>query len=261
MDISTLFFAAGFPIFLALFGLGAALAVSDANDIEFWVARICFIAAALDLAGFTVAWLYLAEKLTPRFAIFGAIIGALILVSLVGGLRWVNYRQDKTSTVLRAASEPRPPLPPQCVADVPKDAFVIFAGTSAIWTDRFPIVLLRMNGIPMLSIDSVDGELEIKTLKIFDVSPSLIASVDDGEIWVAPQVRHQKPNRSTLIVYDKTDTQVLKVRLLNLNTLYVEGIFRDVRGTAVSILPDRLIFPGNNIFTSACFGRGGIVVN
>lgn len=242
-----------FPV---LVGLGVALAVSDANDIEFWVARGCFVLAALDALIFVVIWLWRSENPSIPLVVIGAVIAGVSIVGLVYGLKWVDYREEKGLTRLLPGSKPRPQLPPRC--DPPADAMVVLFGSNAAWGSQFPYTVLDMGGTKMLAVDKVadKAQLSISVLRIFDDRGTIIARIDDDGFWVAPDVRRQKPNRSTLVVYDRGDQQALKVEFLNSNTLYVEGIFRDRKGSVVQIIADRLILPRNNTVARNCFGAG-----
>lgn len=246
-----------FPI---LVGIGVALAVSDANGIEFWVARGCFILATVDALIFVVIWLWSTESLAVPIAILGVLIAGVTVVALVYSLRWVDYREEKGLTKLLPGSKERPQLPPRCIP--PADAMVVLFGTNAAWGSKFPYTLLDMGGVKMLEINKSPGksQLNITVLRIFDDRGTIIARIDENGFWVAPDMRQQKPNRSTLVVYDRADQQALKVEFVNPNTLYVEGIFRDHRGAAVQITPDRLILPGNNVFAQGCFGGASAAI-
>ncbi len=260
MGTEAVWLGVAFPI---LVGIGVALAVSDANEIEFWVARGCFIVAALDALTFVVIWLWRTESLGPPMAIVGALIAGTTVVALIYGLKWVDYREEKTITKLRPDSKPRPPLPPNC--NPPADAMVVLFGSNAAWANRFPYTVLNIGGTAVLAVDRVPGksQLNVNVLRIFDDRGNIMARIDGDGFWVAPDVRRQKPNPSTLVVYDRAGQQALKVEFLNSQTLYVEGIFRDRRGVMVQITADKLILPRNNIMTRGCFGggAGAIAVN
>jgi hypothetical protein len=247
-------FGVAFPV---LVGIGVALAVSDSNEIEFWVARGCFIVAALDALYFVVIWLWRSDDLRVQTLIVGALITGAAVVALVYGLKWVDYREEKSITKLQPGSKSRPQLPPDC--DPPDDAMVVLFGSNVAW-GSLPYTVLQMGSTSMLAVDKVLGksQININVLRIFDDRGNIMARIDEDGFWVAPDVRRQKPNRSTLVVYDRADQQAVKVEFLNSKTLYVEGIFRDRRGAVVQITPSQLILPGNNTMSHGCFGGGNI---
>ena len=170
MGLAEILLGIAFPI---LVGTGVALAVADANYTEFWVARACFILAALDAGFFTVKWLWFSENPGAREWILGGIIAAATLICLVIGLRWVDYRDDKISTQIRPGTKQTPPMPPNC--NPPDDAVVVVVGSNIAWTKGFPYTVLNMAGTKMLAIDKEAGKLRIDVLRIFDDTGSLIA--------------------------------------------------------------------------------------
>jgi len=257
MGSEAIWLGVGFPI---LVGIGVALAVSDANEIEFWVARGCFILAALDALAFVVIWLWRAESLGASTAVIGALIAGSFVIGLVYGLKWVDYREERGITKLMPGSKVRPQMPRGC--DPPADAMVVLFGSNVAWGTKFPYTVLEMDKTKMLAISKVAGksQISIDVLRIFDESKKIIARIDEDGFWVASDVRRQKPNRSTLVVYDGADQQALKIEFLNPNTLYIEGISRDRRGVMVQITADQLILPRNNSIAQSCFGGGGTAI-
>ena len=257
MGSEAVWLGVAFPI---LVGIGVALAVSDANEVEFWVARGCFIVAAIDALTFLVLWLWRNENLSIYIAIIGAVIAGATIITMVYGLKWVDYREEKSLTKLQPGSKPTPQLPAGCVP--PPDTVVVLLGSNAAWGGQFPYTLLDMGGTKMLAVDKTAGksQISINILRIFDDRGNIIARIDEEGFWVAPDMRREKPNRSTLVVHDRADQQALKVELLNSKTLYVEGVFRDRRGRIVRITADELILPGNNIMARSCFGGGGTAI-
>jgi hypothetical protein len=145
-----------------------------------------------------------------------------------------------------------PEMPEGC--ELSPNDLAVFFGKSVALTQNFPFTILNISGTEMLAIEAVPDkpQININILRIFDDLGNIIARIDSGGFWVAPNVRRQKPNRSTLIVFDRSDEQVLKVELMNPRALYVEGVFRDRKGVTVKILPDRVILPGNNTLFLGC---------
>jgi hypothetical protein len=86
-----------------------------------------------------------------------------------------------------------------------------------------------MSGEKMIEINKSQtrDELTITTLKIFDDRNDIIARIDaeDG-LWVQNSTRKKRPDKSTLVVYDHSDTEVLRVQFLNRSAILLTGIFR-----------------------------------
>src|SRR5690348_5751621 len=88
--------AATSGIVLALAGLSVAM-VSVPRHPEFWVARLCFAAAALVFAGKGFFWaMSFGQPISLRVAVSGA-VGAITLIALVEGWLWVS-RHEKAAT-------------------------------------------------------------------------------------------------------------------------------------------------------------------
>ena len=112
MGPTEILWGVAFPIFI---GVGVALAVSDACATEFWVARLCFIVAALAVSGLTIHWLYTAYWLLSRKMIVGAVVGAILLPATIGALFWVDYRE----TLKKIPPELVPQQKPETAAEFP----------------------------------------------------------------------------------------------------------------------------------------------
>jgi hypothetical protein len=257
MGPAAILLGVAFPI---LIGIGVALAVADSNEIEFWIARACFAVAAIDALGFTVFWLWSAERFVTWKTAIGAVIGAVTVVALAYGLQWIDYREDKAATKLVAGTKPTPNPPPGCV--IPENALAVFLGSSVAWSATFPFTILDMGSINMMSVDKVanKNELIINVLRIYDDHTNIIARIDSDGFWTDPGIRRKKVDKSTLVVYDRADNEVLRAEFINPRTLYIHGIFRDRRGVSVKVTPDEIIFPGNNTLSSACFGNVRVAI-
>jgi hypothetical protein len=91
-----------------------------------------------------------------------------------------------------------------------------------------------------------------------------ITHIDEKGLWVDPSARKTRPDRSTLIVYDHDDAEVLNVKPLNASTISFTGIFR-VKGrppvaVADESIPDMRL---NATFTGQCMQNveGGFDLN
>jgi len=90
-------------IALALIAIGPAMtSVPSPSHREFWISRICFIAASVLFLGKVVTWG--AEDLTPHRIAIVAIAGAAIAIGLTFALHWVGKKEAATQ------SAPAPPL-------------------------------------------------------------------------------------------------------------------------------------------------------
>ena len=78
-----------FPV---LVGLATALAMGSGGATEFWIARIAAIAAALDLVGLTIWWLYKSD-FTVINSVIGAVLGVCVVLLLPAVLKWVDAKE------------------------------------------------------------------------------------------------------------------------------------------------------------------------
>lgn len=256
--------AIGLGAFSILVAAAIALVIlTDANEWEFLAARILFVLAALVAAAVTVYWLCSEDHLTAPNLIVGALIGAAAIVLLVGALKWTDYREDRTLTKLLPGNKPMPTMPVGCEA--PLDAIAVFFGSNVSWSTGSSFTPLRMGGVEMIAVEKEQQKqgLLITVLRVFDDQGNIIARIDPDGFWTAPSVFKKKLNRSTLIVNDRKDEEVLKIEFINQRAIKIEGVFRDQRGVVVRITPDKLVLPRNNTYMSSCIGnfKTGIQIN
>ena len=122
---------------------------------------------------------------------------------------------------------------------------------------------LRDGGEKIIELDRTSrGELLLSTLKIFDDRNDIIARVDaDDGFWVANSTRTKRPDKSTLVVFDHNDAEVLRLVFLNKNTLSVTGVFRHRHvARPVIITPDALNLAGN-VFNIKVMGESAVDIS
>jgi hypothetical protein len=229
MDPITAVLGIGLPVLLALVtaGTGIGFAMTSSEAVGFLVAKACFAAAAFDVFAFAVYWVVVTRQQTPWNIGIPTILAVIAVTTLVLSLQWLGNREIQLSTWLYPGKEPTPDLPFK--ADVPKDALRVILGSNLAWTTKMPQVILMMAGDKMIEIDRspAKNQLVVSTLKIFDDRNNIIARVDaqDG-FWVENSTRKKRPDPSTLVVYDHSDVEVLRMIFLNPTTLSLTGTFR-----------------------------------
>ncbi len=157
-----------------------------------------------------------------------------VVTGTINGSVTINHNShidhvDNNEGVLVPAHRPTPPLPPGLnAAQIPKDALKVFLGSNVAWATRMPHTVLTMAGEPMITIDRKKGhdELVVTVLRIFDDRNNIIARIDADGFWVENSTRKKRPDSHTLVVFDHTDTEVLRITFLNRTTISVTGIFR-----------------------------------
>jgi hypothetical protein len=137
----------------------------------------------------------------------------------------------------------------EAASDVVKDdcpqfshfgAFALRLGTEVIFINGFPRNIINLAGQDILTVRlEKNGKLKIVTLRLYDDRGDIISRIDENDFWIAPTLRKKHPDKSTLIIFDHNDDEVLHIRFQNPHALYVLGMFR-YRGRAVYVAPNLL---------------------
>jgi hypothetical protein len=261
MGFVEIWWAVGFPIFLAAVGVGTTYAMIDSTSAEFWIARIAYIIAGFDVAGFVTYWLWAVLKWPSAIRlVLGVLAGPLLLLGLTVIIEWVDLQEARLSATLTPRNVETPLIPATC--KVPKGAFMIFMGSNLAIAAKMPTTIVRIGGQEMLAIDmSANQRLIIKTLRIFDENNDAVARIEDEDVWTAPSVRHEKPDPSTFVVYDQNNAEVLRISYLNIQAVSVRGQFHGENLPPLVIGDDKVQW-GDKTFVDSCFGdlgSGGIL--
>jgi hypothetical protein len=241
--------------FSLLSGIGLTLVSS-----HYRTAKVCFAVCAVIVAVTATAWLW---ALPERVATVVGLVVAypLLAVALRSSFRVVDFHELKNSTRLSPGRMPSPPLPPMPPGvRVPDAALLVFLGSNLAWATRMPHTVLRMGSLEMLVVDRHrrrSKELVVTTLRIFDDRHDLIARVDEGEFWVANSNRYKRPDRHTLVVYDRTDSEVLRIMFLNQRAIAITGVFRSASTPAVVRVTPTTVKLGPMTLSATVMGEAG----
>jgi hypothetical protein len=262
MDPITAVLGIGFPVLLALVTAGASIgfAMTSSESAGFLVAKACFAVAAFDLVAFAIYWVIATRQPMPWNIVIPTILAVVAIPALVLSLQWLGTLEIQLSTRLFPGDFPTPQLP-IAGTQIPEKALKVFLGSNVAWATRMPHTILMMGGETMIQIDKDKSrnELVISALKIFDDRNNIIARVDaeDG-FWVETSTRKKRPDKSTLVVYDHSDTEVLRIVFMNLNTLYVTGIFRHAGVARPVIITPASMNLGGPVLSSSMMGESGL---
>lgn len=169
----------------------------------------------------------------------------------------------KNEGVLEPGTMPDPPG----MGQIPEGALAIFAGGGVCWTQGASVKIVKMAGDDMLTIERRGPSLVVTVLRIYDANGSIIARIDEDGFWVAPQVRKKRPDKSTLIVFDQSDVEVLNLRFLNPKSISVRAFLRHPKKplASVSITDEYIRYMPNNLVVSGvslgAVGGGATVFN
>ena len=207
------------------YGTGTVFAMTDSESVGFAVARACFIAAAITFVGFSVYWMGESKLSTLSIIIFGAIIGVISIPCLGLSLLWAKTTEMRVALRLFPDDLPTPRLPMD--VKIPDNALRVILGSNVAWATKMPHTILMISGEPLISIDRKGNsdELVVSALKIFDDRKNIIARFSEDGFWVENSTRKKRPDKSTLVVFDHNDQEVLNMHFINKNTIVVTGIF------------------------------------
>ncbi len=131
---------------------------------------------------------------------------------------------DFASDRLVPASDPSPAS--QCKADTPDDVFVFLGtrGNTAV-TSRFPNTILRVRDHDVVTIDRGDAGSLILSIDMRDASGRMIASLSNKGFLVSKnyELYLARPDKSTVIIQDGYENEILKARFLNPSAFSVQG--------------------------------------
>lgn len=153
---------------------------------------------------------------------------------------------------------------------IPPTALKVFYGTNVAYCmpDGCDIVAGRRGTTtsPLITVRKVKAGI-LLDVRVFDKDGNIIASI----VGDKPHLNRNfvsdfnRPDEHSLWIKDNHDEQVLYVKLLNSNSIYLEGIFNlpnDVRGpspnhTSLTISKDSAIFKPGGKFAGTCMGFPG----
>src|SRR6202012_5128959 len=93
---------------------------------------------------------------------------------------------------------------------------------------------------------------------MFDDRNDIIARIDKDGFWVQNNVRKKRPDECTLVVFDPSATEVLRLQYLNPKAISVQGLFRHPKmGPRYwEVTQDRTtLMPNNNSHIGNCVGN------
>lgn len=260
--METVLWAIGLPLllFFVALGVGTGFAMTDSESAGFLFAKLCFIAATIDVIGFAVYWAVGSRQGLPWNFIVPTVAALIAVPSLVGGLQWIDGVEIALSKRLVPGNGPTPPMPEGC--DAPDNALIVWFGTNVRWSANtdIPLKVIEMAGQPILVADrdAKTGDILIKVLRVFDDRGNSIARIDEEEFWVENSSRRKRPNPSTLIVYDHADEEVLNINYVNRNVITVKGIFRHPKlSESLIITDDAMVQMPNDLRVTRSCHKGG----
>jgi hypothetical protein len=169
-----------------------------------------------------------AYELILRDVAPGWVLGSvLVLQAGMGGgyLAWLYSRPPEPTGALIAAGDPMPPS--GCKeAPAPDDLMMVFATDRVIGKGPGPFSPLVVEDCVVLKLDRQDNGLMIRAFG-YDWNNDIAFRVMDNVYEPAAQlqIRAFRPDRSTFLLLDRFDKEVLYIRYLNRNAVRIRGRF------------------------------------
>lgn len=161
-------------------------------------------------------------------------------------------KETETHGLLTPANDPSPPTPPDCLLPS-KGAVALYFGTSVAYLNESAHhSLFTVKGESLLSLDRSPEGLKI-TANIYDQN-GMVTYLKDNEFNITPSVyqRRERPDKHTLIVYDKWGKRVLYVRYLNPSAIKILGTFWHSTLSHPFVIEEEQFTTPAGIFHAAC---------
>jgi hypothetical protein len=188
-----------------------------------------FRASAI-LSAATVALLIVALFCAPRLTKGMKSVGSLVII--IGGLVYGQYAYRSVKSKFLELRE-APLLPDHQPIQVkgcpgPPHALKVLMGHSAFNVTHFPFRAIYVSNKPLMLLErDVHTAGILISLKIFDDDGHIMVRAEHNNFWIRLDVRMERPSPSRLMVYDNHDEKALDVDFINVNTMRIDGIFRD----------------------------------
>jgi hypothetical protein len=104
---------------------------------------------------------------------------------------------------------------------IPKGAFAVYCGDAVAITTGSKQIVFGNNDYELLSVFHDKNEITVNA-RIFDERRDLVAKIENNNFIVTSRAAYKKrPDRSTLIVFDHQDNEVLNLRFVNENAVVI----------------------------------------
>jgi hypothetical protein len=242
----------GLPIFLIGIAIGLA-SLGGPTDLEFWSQRILVIAAAV-LGIAAISYLVWTSDGSTRAKIaFDGIAGMVIFAAMMAAVLWIDHREIVLTTKLYPSKDPTPSAP-RCTP--PANVIVVSLGSNIGWTNANRLSPLTIDGEPVAILEKENnGTMNIVSLKIYDDQGNAIVQKRELElIWVKPDLKTSRPDKSTLVVYDRAGVEAFRIRYANKLSLIISGQFLGRNGTLVNVTDHSVEWGRGNRASGNCAG-------
>lgn len=214
------------------------------------------LAIGFSCASLCVAFAIISNWFTHSFGkrrfIWGTytfLVFCLSLIAVIWGRSILrNEERERLEGVLVPANEPMPTIDARTpIRDpIPADAIRVFLGATLFWAQNFPITAIDFRGRKLIVISR---NLKGATISadFFGENGNIVASISSNRFTIN-HLNHfskERPDRSTLIVKDQQNVEVLNVRFVNSHCIRLLGHLRIPGCPDVIMTTNTLSFNGN----------------
>ena len=183
-----------------------------------------------------------------------ALASVLGLQGVLGGgyLLWLHFQPPPPTGPLMAAGDPAPPA--GC-GEAPGDLMMVFGTDRVIGQGPGPMMPLVVDDCVVLKLTRQGGGLMVRAFG-YDWNNDIAFRVMDNVYEPAAplQIRAVRPDRSTFLLLDRFDKEVLYVRYLNAHAVRIRGRFLCGEAPQV-VIQDDVIQVGGVRIGGAFFGQ------
>jgi hypothetical protein len=240
----------GLETVLRLIGCGLLVWAFAVGSYSF-PATLSAAIALVTLLSLLTTYELMIRDIGPEYAL-GAMMAIIVAVMGCYGL-WRATQPPEPSGALLPAGEPSPTT--ICREKPPADTLAMYFGTSrVIGRGPGPYAPFVVDGCPVLKLLRKGGGLMVRATG-YDWSNDVAFMVSDNVYTpMEPlQLRVLRPDRSTFVLLDRFDQEVVYVRYLNRGAVRIRGRFLCGEGPQ-AVIRDAGIFTGGVRIGGAYFG-------
>ena len=219
---------------------------------------------AVVLAFATLLGLFVALELLLRGTSQTWILGSILLIDAVVGSGYLVWRQVQPPVPTGALIAANDPTPPGCGDDKPQgdDLLMAFGTDRALGKGPGPFAPILVDDCVALRLLRKDGGLMIQAFGYAytqDIAFHVMDNIYEPDI--ALKMRALRPDRSTFVLLDRFDKEVLYVRYLNPHAVRVRGRFLCGEAPQAVIHDDAILLGGvriGGVFLRQHVGKGHV---
>jgi hypothetical protein len=121
------------------------------------------------------------------------------------------------------------------------DSVALYIGPHTFFLQKFPQDILTIGNRTVLAIDKIGADISVSKLELFDEAGAVFATVDNqsgtNSFWISPNSKEVRPDRHTLVVYDRNNDEALRVKFINPKVISINGVFRHANSGPVIFQP------------------------